>query len=302
MFVVQRCGFGDHDRTMSNGASPTTNYQHQTHGGAMDLQAVREAAVQIAREAGSVLMDYFDKPHEIHSKENVFDIVTEADQAAERTIVEALHKLYPDHRVIGEEGTSIGSNDAEYFWYIDPLDGTVNYAHGIPIFSVSMALADRNMHPLVGVVYNPAYNRMFSAAKGFGAMADDKPMLVSRGASLNQCVLGTGFPYDTATNPDNNLREFAELTKRTRGVRRLGSAAIDLCYVAMGRFDATWQKRVKPWDVLGGIIIVQEAGGMVTDYSGAQSKLMYMGLEVVASNSRVHNQLLNVLQETGKSS
>jgi len=266
----------------------------------MDLQTVRATAVQIAREAGHVLMNYFDKPHEIQSKENVFDIVTEADQAAERIIVEALHDTFPTHRVIGEEGSSVGTQDAEYFWYIDPLDGTVNYAHGIPIFSVSVAMADKQMRPLVGVVYNPAYDRLFSAAQGLGALANDQPMLVSRGAVLNQCVLGTGFPYDTSTNPDNNLREFGELTKRTRGVRRLGSAAIDLCYVAMGRFDASWQKRVKPWDVQAGIIIVQEAGGMVTDYNGAQSKLMYTGLEVVASNGRVHNQVLGVLQDTGK--
>jgi myo-inositol-1(or 4)-monophosphatase len=266
----------------------------------MDLQAVRETAMQIAREAGGVLMHYFDKPHEVQSKENVFDIVTEADQAAERTLVNALHHAFPDHRVIGEEGASVGSQDAEYFWYIDPLDGTVNYTHGIPIFAVSIGLADRQMRPLVGVVYNPAYDRMFSAAQGHGAWAGDQSMHVSRGAVLNQCVLGTGFPYDTSTNPDNNLREFGELTKRSRGVRRLGSAAIDLCYVAMGRFDGSWQKRVKPWDVLAGIVIVQEAGGMVTDFSGGQSKLMYMGLEVVASNSRVHSQLLNILQEAQK--
>jgi myo-inositol-1(or 4)-monophosphatase len=141
---------------------------------------------------------------------------------------------------------------------------------------------------------------MFSAAQGLGATLDDKPIYVSRGAVLNQCLLGTGFAYDVATNPDNNLREFSEFTKRTRGVRRLGSAAIDLCYVAMGRFDGTWQKRVKPWDVLAGIMVVQEAGGMVTDISGAQSGLMYMGLEVVASNGRIHNQMLHVLQETTK--
>ncbi len=266
----------------------------------MDLQAVRATAVQIAREAGDVLMEYFDKPHEIHEKENIFDIVTEADQASERAIVETLHRSFPDHRVIGEEGSSVGGPDAEYFWYIDPLDGTVNYTHGIPIFSVSVGLADRQMRPLVGVVYNPAVNRLFSAARGFGATLNDNPILVSRGAVLNQCLLGTGFPYDTSTNPDNNLREFSALTMRSRGVRRLGSAAIDLCYVAMGRFDGTWQKRVKPWDVIGGICIVQEAGGMVTDYSGAQSRLMYMGLEMVASNGRVHNQLLSALQEAVK--
>lgn len=266
----------------------------------MDLQAVRETAMQIAHEAGAVLMQHFEQPHEIQSKENIFDIVTEADKAAEHLIVSALHKAFPSHRVIGEEGGSVGDQDAEYFWYIDPLDGTVNYTHGIPIFAVSMGLADRHMHPLVGVVYNPAYSRMFSAAQGHGAWLDNEPILVSRGAVLNQCLMGTGFPYDTATNPDNNLREFGALTMRTRGVRRLGSAAIDLCYVAMGRLDASWQKRVKPWDVAAGICIVQEAGGMVTDYSGAQSSLMYMGLEVVASNGRVHQQLLGALQEAVK--
>ncbi|NWF70100.1 MAG: inositol monophosphatase [Chloroflexi bacterium] len=264
----------------------------------MDLQAMRRTATAIAREAGEVVMQYFDSPQEMQSKQgNVFDVVTEADRASEQVIVTKLHAAFPDHRIIGEEGSSVGAADADYFWYVDPLDGTINFTHQIPIFSVSLALADKEMRPLLGVVFNPAYNRMFSAAQGFGATLDDKPIHVSRTAVLNECVLGTGFPYDKATNPDNNLREFAALSVRTRGLRRFGSAALDLCYVAMGRFDGYWEKRIKPWDGLAGMIVVEEAGGMVTDFSGAQSKLLYMGFEVLASNGRIHKQVLGVLQE-----
>ncbi len=267
----------------------------------IDLQATRALATLIAREAGLVLMKNFDQPHQQNTKKTAIDIVTEGDIASEAVVIAALQQHFPDHHIVSEEGgghVSAAAETAEYFWYIDPLDGTTNYASNIPFFSVSIGLADRNMNPLVGVVYDPFGDQLFSAAKGFGATLNDKPLHISATETLDQAVVCAGFPYDSHTNPDNNLPEWNAFTKRTRALRCMGSAALELCFVAAGRLDGFWEARINPWDVMAGILMIREAGGLVTDYSGQPSARMLNGTEVVASNNLIHEQMLTVLRET----
>lgn len=270
----------------------------------MDLQATRAIAATIAREAGAVLMALFDQPHQQRTKKTAIDIVTEGDTASEAVIIAALQRHFPEHHIVSEEGggdMSASAETAAYFWYIDPLDGTTNYASNIPFFSVSIGLADRDMNPLVGVVYDPFGDQLFSAARGFGATLNDKPLHVSATATLETAVLCAGFPYDSHTNPDNNLPEWNAFTKRARALRCMGSAALELSYVAAGRLDGFWEQRIHPWDVTAGIVIVREAGGAVTDYSGQESSRMLSGHQIVASNRLIHEQMLAMLREARNS-
>lgn len=261
----------------------------------MDLQTTRKIATEIALQAGAELMRFFDQPHQEATKQNFFDIVTEGDKASEAIIVAALHRAFPDHHVVAEEGGGSGApaDHAEYRWYIDPLDGTTNYANNIPYFSVSMALADRNNTPLVGVVYNPVHRELFTAAHGLGAALNDKTLHVSSTDSLSKAILCTGFPYTRATNEDNNLREWGAFLPIVRDLRRFGSAALDLCFVAAGRFDGFWEGHLNPWDCMAGILCVREAGGIVTDYSGGEANLL--GAELIASNQQLHPQIKEVI-------
>jgi len=266
----------------------------------MDLQAARTIAAHIAREAGAALMRTFDQPHQQQAKRTAIDMLTEGDTASEAVIIPALRQHFPDHHIVSEEGgghASAPAETAEYCWYIDPLDGTTNYASNIPFFSVSIGLADRDMNPLVGVVYDPVGGQLFSAARGFGATLNDKPLRVSVTPALDQAVLCAGFPYDSHTNPDNNLREWNALTKQARALRCLGSAALELCFVAGGRLDGFWEARIHAWDVTAGILMIREAGGLVTDYDGQPSARLSSGAEVVASNGLLHDPLLTALRE-----
>jgi myo-inositol-1(or 4)-monophosphatase len=265
----------------------------------IDLQATRAIATLIAREAGAVLMKNFDQPHQQHTKKTTIDIVTEGDMASEAVIIAALQQHFPDHHIVSEEGgghVSAAAETAEYFWYIDPLDGTTNYASNIPFFSVSIGLADRDMQPLVGVVYDPFGDQLFSAAKGFGATLNDKPLHISSTETLGTAVICAGFAYDSHTNPDNNLAEWGAFTKRARSLRCMGSAALELSFVAAGRLDGFWEARINPWDVMAGVLLIREAGGVVTDYSGQPSERMLSGKEVIASNELIHDQMLTILQ------
>lgn len=268
----------------------------------MDLQAVRATAIEIARAAGAVLMEKYERPHQEKVKKNVTDIVTEADLASEAVVIPRLAEAFPDHRIVSEEGggTGIGKSaeEAEYFWYIDPLDGTSNYASGIPFFAVSIGLADKHMNPLVGVVYDPFSNEMYSAAKGFGATRNDQPIHVSNQPDLRQSMLCSGFPYDSFKSPDNNIAEWKAFTMRSRGLRRFGSIALELSYVASGRMEGLWEQSINAWDVMAGIIIVREAGGSATDYSGQASKTLYTGKQILASNGHIHDDMLEVLKSS----
>jgi myo-inositol-1(or 4)-monophosphatase len=264
----------------------------------MDLQAIRATASDIALRAGEALMGFYGKAHDEKTKQNIFDIVTEGDRASEAVIVPALHEAFPDHHVVSEEsgGTGAGAEDAEYFWHIDPVDGTSNFASNLPMFTVSIAMSDRNHQPLVGVVLNPVYNELFSAAAGHGAYLNNAPIQVSKTENLERAMLVTGFPYNfTPDAPDNNMREWVEFTMKARGIRRFGSAALELAFVAAGRLDGYWEKRLHSWDVQAGILLVKEAGGKVTDFSGGLEKPL-TGEQILASNGHIHQQMMDVIQ------
>ncbi len=265
----------------------------------IDIQAVDTKMQMMAQQAGDVLLNFFDRPLTHKIKGSPYDVVTEADKSAEEVIVELIMAEFPDHHIIGEEGGGMGAaiETAEYRWYVDPLDGTTNYANHIPYFSTSLALTDRHMRPLAGVVYNPISKEMFSAVRGQGTLLNGQPITVSGAGELANCVVVSGFPYDKHTSPQNNIAEWSRFVTRTRGVRRFGSAALDLCFVAAGRFDGYWESKLHPWDLLAGVLCVIEAGGMVTDYGGKASSAIYEKGQLVASNGHIHAQMLALLAE-----
>lgn len=263
----------------------------------MNLQDVRTTVEQAARAGGAAAMAYWLQPKSEQTKSNIYDIVTAGDKAAEAAIIARLSEAYPDFRIVSEEGggADAGADDADYFWYIDPIDGTTNFAHNFPFFSVSIALTDRNKHPLVGVVYNPVADEMFSAVRGEGATLNGAPLHVTDTADLSQCLLVTGFPSDKKRALEWNTTWTAMLMQ-ARDVRRLGSAALDLAFVASGRVDGFWEGDVNAWDVLAGLLLVQEAGGKITDFQGGQGPLMYDGKAVAATNGYIHDDVLAVVQ------
>jgi myo-inositol-1(or 4)-monophosphatase len=242
---------------------------------------------QIAREAGALLMSYFDSNIKIEYKGEV-DLVTAADRASEKLIVELLKAKWPQHGIVGEEGTR-SDTGAEYRWFVDPLDGTTNFAHGYPVFCVSIALARQDDELEVGVLYDPTRNEMFAAERGQGATLNGKPMHVSKTARLAESILGTGFPsHKRHKNP--NIYFYHQITLRSHGVRRAGSAALDLANVAAGRYDGFWEFNLNPWDTAAGVLIVQEAGGKVTRFDGAPFRLD--SREVLATNGVIHDEVL----------
>jgi myo-inositol-1(or 4)-monophosphatase len=243
-----------------------------------------------ARRAGEILRQGFGQVSEINLKGSV-DLVTEYDLASERLIREAVESTYPNDAILAEEEGALG--DGEYRWLIDPLDGTTNFAHSMPIFSVSMAYA-RGDQAILGVVYDPMRDELFHAIKGEGAFVNDQPLGVSQTEQLINSLVVTGFPYDKHTNPDNNLDHFAAVMMQTRGIRRLGSAALDLCYLAAGRVDAYWELRLWPWDWASGILIAREAGGTVTNIQGGQA-IFEERASLLATNGRLHKAMLKLL-------
>lgn len=220
---------------------------------------------RLAREAGAILREGYNKEHTVHYKGTI-DLVTESDHASEAFLLGEIKSHFPGGHILAEESGSIqGSN--EDLWYIDPLDGTVNYAHHIPIFCVSIGFASNGALTL-GAVYDPMRDEMFLAEKGKGASLNGKPIHVSDVVELEKSLLVTGFPYDTWNTELDNFKYFERLAKKTQGVRRLGSAALDACYVGAGRFEGFWEFRLKPWDVAAGGLIAREAGAKVTAIDG----------------------------------
>ena len=245
----------------------------------------------IAREAGVLVMDYFRQHVKVEYKGDV-DLVTVADRKSEALILERIRERFPTHDVIGEEGTRIETG-SEYKWYVDPLDGTTNFAHGYPVFCISLAV-ERRGHRIAGVIYDPTRDEMFVAELGAGARLNGAVIHVSSTSRLEECVVGTGFPsHKRHKNP--NIYFYHQLTLRTHGVRRAGSAALDLCNVASGRYDAFWEFNLNPWDTAAGVLIVQEAGGRVTDFSGGEFQIA--SRETLASNGLVHEALMHEFQE-----
>ncbi|WP_438481803.1 inositol monophosphatase family protein [Oleiharenicola lentus] len=262
------------------------------------LEQILEDVAVIARGAGEIAMRHFAAPIPTTSKTTRSDIVTAADTEAEAYIVDELLKKFPEHHIVGEEGGGQGaaSATAQYHWFVDPVDGTVNFANKLPHFCTSIALATADRQPLVGVIYDPTRDELFTAIKGGGAQMNGRQIAVSQTAELADGVVASGFPYDKHLNPDNNLKEWAAFLKKIRGERRLGAAALDLSYVAMGRLDGYWEKDLKPWDVMAGMLIAREAGGKVTDYHGGENPQHLDRARFVASNGKIHAEMLAVLQ------
>jgi myo-inositol-1(or 4)-monophosphatase len=245
----------------------------------------------IAREAGSLLMDHFRKHVKIEYKGSA-DLVTIADRQSEALILARIRSDFPSHDVMGEEGTRIETG-SDYKWYVDPLDGTTNFAHGYPVFCVSLAVEFRGRR-IAGVIYDPTRDEMFAAEKGSGARLNGQPIRVSATTRLAECLVATGFPSQKRhKNP--NIYFYHHLTLRSHGVRRAGSAALDLCNVASGRFDGFWEFNLNPWDTAAGVLIVEEAGGRVTDFSGDPFQIA--SRETLASNGLVHAALIAEFQD-----
>ena len=246
---------------------------------------------QIAREAGALLMDYFRRRVKIEYKGDA-DLVTEADRKSERLILERIRTHWPTHDVIGEEGARIETG-SEYRWYVDPLDGTTNFAHGFPVFCVSLGLAYQGERK-AAVVYDPTRDELFAAERGRGAMLNGVTIEVSKTPKLLQSLVGTGFPsHKRHKNP--NIYFYHQLTLRSHGVRRAGSAALDLTSVAAGRLDGFWEFNLNAWDTAAGILIVEEAGGKVTGIKGEE--LAIVDRDVVATNGLIHSEMLHEFEE-----
>jgi myo-inositol-1(or 4)-monophosphatase len=252
------------------------------------LQTFLDIATVAATAAGAVLQQYWGNLADIQEKGRPGDLVTEADRAAEKAILAVLHRHVPQHSILTEESGQFGDRHDAFLWAIDPLDGTTNYAHQYPCFAVSIGLLI-NGQPQVGVVYNPIQQELFRAAPGIGATLNDRPIHVSPTAELGKSLLVTGFAYDRRQTPDNNYAEFCHLTHLTQGVRRSGSAAIDLASVACGRFDGYWERGLSIWDIAAGIVLVEAAGGQVTAYDS--SPLDLNSGRVLATNHQIHQSL-----------
>ena len=263
----------------------------------MNLDEGLATAVSIAKEAGNLLLDGFSQQKTIERKSSAVDWVTQYDKAAEELIFSRLRETYPQHGFIGEEGTDTAGEDG-YVWYIDPLDGTNNFAHGFPIFCVSIALY-QNGKPLLGVVFDPTRDECFTAVANQGAFLTTtngtQQLHVSSETELVSSLLATGFPYDRQTSEDNNVRQAAAFIKAAQGIRRPGSAALDMAYVAAGRLDGYWEFKLYCWDMAAARLLVKEAGGMVTFVDGSPVE-MQQKLSLVVSNGRIHDQMLTVLK------
>ena len=250
-------------------------------------------AIETARDAGQLLLEKFGRKLNITMKGDI-NLVTEADLASESLIIERIKSYYPKHSILAEESGNavvIGGENT-WKWIIDPLDGTTNFAHGYPCFCVTLALKhDREI--VIGVTFDPTRNELFAAERGKGASLNNKPIRVSEAEELGNALIVTGFPYDFKDREDF-ARHLTEFLLRSRGVRRDGSAAIDMAYVACGRFDGFWEEGLNPWDVAAGVLLIEEAGGQVTYYDG--SRFSIYNPPICASNGLLHSQMLDVLK------
>ena len=253
---------------------------------------MKDFAVELAKEAGQILMDHFERRLAVESKSSEIDLVTEADVASEKLIVEAIRKWYPEHSILSEEGLS-EEQAGEFLWLVDPLDGTTNYAHGYPIFCVSIAL-QRGGETTLGVTYDPVGDELFWAGRDQGAYCNGRRLSVSGTDSLRRSLLATGFPYARASIEDNNVAEFGRVMPRVQGVRRGGAATLDMAYVAAGRLDGYWEFLLSPWDWAAGDLLVRESGGRTSDVLGHPWRLRSNNM--VATNGLLHEELLATLK------
>lgn len=273
-------------------------------GGGSSLTEILSAAITIARGAGAILREGItaieaNRGTALRFKTTDIDPVTEYDVRSEQYIVGELNKLFPEHRIVGEEGGAYEvvkrrTTGPVYQWHIDPLDGTVNFSHGFQVFCVSMGLLIGGV-PSIGVVYSPITDEMFAAARGHGSTRNGVPIRVSPIATLKRAMLITGFPYDSHTS-DSNVPEFLAFQRTAQATRRIGSAALDMCYVAAGQMDGYWESKIKPHDIAAGIILIREAGGTVTDYDGGDT--MLASGRIVGSNGLIHTDMLDVMKKS----
>jgi len=258
---------------------------------APDPRALRDAAAALAREAGAILLEGHSRVHAPEKKGRI-DLVTEYDRRSEALLVSLIRERFPDHAILAEESGAAGASRARVRWLCDPLDGTTNFSHNYPFFGVSVGVeVDGAM--AAGAVYDPVRDELFAAAHGHGATLGAAPIHVSPIVELENALLVTGFPYDVREHPERHVPLFQAFLTRAQGVRRDGSAALNLCYVAMGRFDGMWEGNLSPWDVAAGSLIVREAGGLVTGYEGEPFRLD--GRRIIAANPALHAQLLGVV-------
>lgn len=259
------------------------------------MQPKIEDVVVWAKNAGQILRDGFGKEHDVHYKSEI-DIVTEIDKKSEDYLIGEIRKYFPTHTIIGEESGKINGSESDGFWFIDPLDGTSNYAHGLPIFSVSIGYQYAGEMQL-GVVYDPMMDECFTAVRGQGAYLDGEVIKVSDTTEMIKAMLVTGFPYDVHNSENNNLDYFASFIKNAQAVRRLGSAAIDLCYVASGRLDGYWELSLQAWDAAAGVLILEEAGGISTKLDGTPFELKPPHA-MVAANPTLHAKMMDIVLAT----
>ena len=257
----------------------------------MSTNAYLELAVEAAQEAGAILLAEFDRPRQIRYK-GVVDLVTQADQKSEQAIVSRLRTHFPKHAIVAEEGGG-HTSPSEYRWYVDPLDGTTNFAHSLPIFNVTLAL-ERAGEMLVGVVFDPIRQEMFTAERGSGAWLNNRRIRVSSVSRLDSSLLCTGFPT-RRRHLNVNVHFYHQVAMATHGVRRTGSAAIDLAWVACGRLDGFWEFGLKPWDMAAGRLLVAEAGGRVSDMRGRPHD--FNSPHLLADNSHLHEQIVEIFSE-----
>jgi len=248
-----------------------------------------EHLVEVARLAGHILREGYGKTQSIEEKGRTTDLVTATDKASETAVRAYLARHFPDHAILGEEEGHSGDKNAEWTWIVDPLDGTTSFAHGIPFFSTCIALARRG-EVVAGAVYEPMRDEMFAAEKGSGATLNGKRIRVTDTFELNRALLATGFPYRIAENPNKTLEVFCSVVPHARGIRRMGSAGLDLAYLACGRLDGYWETLLQPWDCAAGGLLVTEAGGRVSDFDGGAHDIH--GLETLATNGAIHEAMM----------
>jgi len=251
-----------------------------------------KVAKQAAIEAGEIQLSYFGKNKQIYHKAGENDLVTDADKLSEKKILSLIKENFPSHNILAEEGGLSGENSGEFLWVVDPLDGTTNFAHNFPHFAVSIALV-QNGEIVLGLVYDVCKNEMFSAVRGSGAFLNENPIKVSTVPSVKKSLLATGFPSIKSSLLEENFVYFKEFVQISQAVRRPGSAALDLCYVAAGRLDGFWELGLSPWDVAAGVCIVREAGGKVTNFGS--EVFDYNIKNILSSNSLIHEEMTGVL-------
>ena len=259
-----------------------------------EYHSLTRIAIQAARQGGAILLDYAKKGFQIHQKDQAINLVTEADLRSEEAVIQTIRHAFPEHQILSEEQGLQDIPTHPVKWIVDPLDGTTNFTHGFPMYNVSIGVEYEGTCVL-GVVYDPTRDELFLGQQGKGSTLNGTPIHVSATPQLNEALLVTGFAYDVHTAKDNNLKEFCAFTLRARGMRRTGTAAIDLCYIACGRFDGFWELQLNPWDTAAGKVILEEAGGKITNYAGEPYSIY--GSTLIATNGHIHQEMAEVLKK-----